>query len=100
MASALVVAGFRARLVYVGIDVGSSVPAQLGLFQSKELQARGIIGSPGVWPQTLRFLARSGVDLSPLVTCEVPLAEADRGIRTVLEDKAQVKVHLTSDATL
>ncbi len=32
------------------------VPARLGLFQSKELQARGIIGSPGVWPQTLRFL--------------------------------------------
>ncbi len=100
MASALEVAGFRARLVYVGIDVGSSVPAQLGLFQSKELQARGIIGSPGVWPQTLRFLARSGVDLSPLVTCQVPLGEAGRGIRTVLEDKTQVKVHLTSDATL
>ncbi|KQU69369.1 zinc-binding dehydrogenase [Phycicoccus sp. Root101] len=100
MASALEVAGFRARLVYVGIDVGSSVPAKLGLFQSKELQARGIIGSPGVWPQTLRFLARSGVDLSPLVTCQVPLLEGDRGIRTVLEDKAQVKVHLTSDATL
>jgi L-iditol 2-dehydrogenase len=100
MASALEVAGFRARLVYVGIDVGTSVKAQLGLFQSKELQARGIIGSPGVWPQTLRFLARSGVDLSPLVTCEVPLSEADRGIRTVLEDKEQVKVHLTSGAAL
>lgn len=100
MASALEVAGFRARLVYVGIDVGSSVPAKLGLLQSKELQVRGIIGSPGVWPQTLRFLARSGVDLSPLVTCEIPLLEADRGIRTVLEDRAQVKVHLTSDATL
>ncbi|HET8768415.1 MAG TPA: zinc-binding dehydrogenase [Pedococcus sp.] len=100
MASALEVAAFRARLVYVGIDVGRSVPAQLGLLQSKELQARGIIGSPGVWPQTLRFLARTGVDLSPLVTAQVPLAEADRGIRTVLEDKTQVKVHLTSDAAL
>ena len=100
MASALEVAGFRARLVYVGIDVGTSVPAHLGLFQSKELQARGIIGSPGVWPQTLRFLARSGVDLSPLVTSEVPLSQADRAIRTVLEDKEQVKVHLTSGAAL
>ena len=68
MASALEVAGFRARLVYIGIDVGGSAPAKLGLFQSKELQARGIIGSPGVWPQTLAFLSRSGVDLSPLVT--------------------------------
>ena len=54
MATALEVAAFRARIVFIGIDVGGSAPARLGLFQSKELQARGIIGSPGVWPQTLR----------------------------------------------
>ena len=100
MALALEVAGFRARLVYIGIDVGGSAPAKLGLFQSKELQARGIIGSPGVWPQTLRFLSRSGVDLSPLVTASYPLAEADAAIGAVLTDKAQVKVHISSDATL
>ena len=61
MAAALDLAGFRARRVYIGIDVGGSAPAALGQIQSKELQVRGIIGSPGVWPQTLRFLARSGV---------------------------------------
>jgi threonine dehydrogenase-like Zn-dependent dehydrogenase len=100
MATALDVAGFRARLVYIGIDVGGSVPARLGLFQSKELQARGIIGSPGVWPQTLRFLSRSGVDLSPLVTGSYPLARADEAVGAVLTDRAQVKVHVTSEATL
>jgi L-iditol 2-dehydrogenase len=100
MAVALEAAGFRARLVYVGIDVGSSAPAKLGLFQSKELQARGIIGSPGVWPRTLRFLARSGVDLSPLVTSTYPLAKADDAVAAVLGDKSQIKVHLTSSATL
>jgi len=100
MATALDVAGFRARLVYIGIDVGGSVPARLGLFQSKELQARGIIGSPGVWPQTLRFLSRSGVDLSPLVTGTYPLARADEAVGAVLTDRAQVKVHITSEATL
>jgi threonine dehydrogenase-like Zn-dependent dehydrogenase len=100
MASALQVAGFRARLVYIGIDVGGSAPAALGLIQSKELQIRGIIGSPGVWPQTLRFLSRSGVDLSPLVTSDFPLARADEAIQAVLTDKSQVKVHVTSDATL
>jgi L-iditol 2-dehydrogenase len=98
MASALEVAGFRARLVYIGIDVGGSAPAKLGLFQSKELQARGIIGSPGVWPQTIAFLARTGIDLSPLVTSTFTLAEADRAIQTVLDDKDQVKVHYTSNA--
>ncbi|HET7900262.1 MAG TPA: zinc-binding dehydrogenase [Candidatus Nanopelagicales bacterium] len=100
MASALDVAAFRARIVYIGIDVGGSAPARLGQFQSKELQARGIIGSPGVWPQTLRFLSRSGVDLSPLVTSTFDLSEADRAIEAVLEDRTQVKVHVTSAATL
>jgi threonine dehydrogenase-like Zn-dependent dehydrogenase len=100
MATALQVAAYRARLVYIGIDVGGSAQAQLGLIQSKELQLRGIVGSPGVWPQTLRFLSRSGVDLTPLVTASFPLAEADRAVEAVLSDKTQVKVHLTSDATL
>src|SRR4051794_7320968 len=100
MATALEVAAFRSRLVYIGIDVGGSAPAQLGLIQSKELQLRGIIGSPGVWPQTLRFLSRSAVDLSPLVTSTYPLAKADDAISAVLGDKSQVKVHITSDARL
>lgn len=100
MASALDLAGFRARIVYIGIDVGGAAPVRLGQFQSKALQARGIIGSPGVWPQTLRFLARSGVDLSPLVTSTYPLSEADHAIDAVLADKSQVKVHITSDAKL
>jgi L-iditol 2-dehydrogenase len=100
MATALDVAAFRARLVFVGIDVGSLVPARLGLFQSKELQARGIIGSPGVWPQTLRFLSRSGVDLSALVTTEYPLTKAADAVSAVLTDRNQIKVHLTSSATL
>ena len=100
MAAALDVAAFRGRLVNVGIDVGGTVPAPLGLIQSKELQVRGIIGSPGVWPQTLRFLARSGVDLTPIVTTTRPLAEADAAVEAVRTDRTQVKVHLVSEASL
>ena len=99
MATALEIAAFRARLVNVGIDVGGSAPAKLGLVQSKELTITGIIGSPGVWPQTLRFLARANVDLSPLVTSTVALADADKAIDIVLTDRDQVKVHLVSEAT-
>ncbi len=76
MARALEIAGFRGRVTYVGIDVGRSAPAQLGLIQSKELQIRGVIGSPGVWPATIRFLARTGIDLSPLVTDRYSLIDA------------------------
>ncbi|BEP15912.1 erythritol/L-threitol dehydrogenase [Acidothermaceae bacterium B102] len=97
MASALDVAGFRARLVYIGIDVGRRAPAALGLIQSKELQIRGIIGSPGVWPETLRFLARTGIDLAPLVTKTFPIDRADEAVAAVLSDRTQVKVHIVSD---
>ena len=72
----LEVAGFNARLVNIGIDVGRSAEARLGLIQSKQLQIRGTIGSPGVWPQTLRFLARTGLDLTPMVTRRFPLDAA------------------------
>ena len=100
MAAALEVAGFRARMVYIGIDVGGQAPASLGLIQSKELQLRGIIGSPGVWPQTLRFLERTKVDLSPLVTSTFGIADAAQAIDTVLTDKSQVKVHVSAVGTL
>jgi threonine dehydrogenase-like Zn-dependent dehydrogenase len=100
MAAALDVAAFRGRLVNVGIDVGGSAQARLGLIQSKELCVRGIIGSPGVWPRTLRFLARTGIDLSPLVTSTVPIAEADKAVELARTGGGdQVKVHVVAEAT-
>lgn len=98
MAATLQVAGFQARLVNIGIDVGQSAEAQLGLIQSKELQIRGIIGSPGVWPQTIAFLSRTGLDLSKLVTTTLPLSRAVEAFDVVKTDKTQIKVHVTSDA--
>ena len=98
--TALEVAGFRARLVYIGIDVGGSAPARLGLFQSKELQARGIIGSPGVLAADPAFPVpqRRG----PVAAGDVvfPLRRRDEAVEAVLADRAQVKVHITSDAAL
>lgn len=96
MASTFEVAGFRARLVIIGISVGGEAPAKLGLIQSKELQVRGIIGSPGVWPETIRFIARTGVDLSSIVTSSFDLADADKAYQAVYNDKSQIKVHVTN----
>ena len=98
MATSLELAGLGARVVNIGINVGDSTPARLGLIQSKELQIRGIIGSPGIWPQTIAFLDRTGIDLSPLVSSIFPLAEADQAMETVMNDKSQIKVHMTSAA--
>jgi L-iditol 2-dehydrogenase len=98
MAMTFQVAAFRARLVNIGINVGDSATAELGLIQSKELQVRGIIGSPGVWPETIRFLAKTGIDLSPLVTKQFDIADAASAYDAVLNDKSQIKVHIQSTA--
>lgn len=98
MSMALEVAGLQARLVNIGINVGGSSDAKLGLIQSKELQIRGTIGSPGVWPETIRFMAKTGIDLSPLVTSQYDISHADKAYDAVLEDKNQIKVHVESDS--
>jgi L-iditol 2-dehydrogenase len=99
MAAALQVAGFNARLVNIGIDVGRSAEAQLGLIQSKQLQIRGTIGSPGVWPQTLRFLARTGLDLSPMVTRRFPLDEAPDAYAAARQTSENIKVHIENGSS-
>jgi L-iditol 2-dehydrogenase len=99
MAATLEVAGFNARLVNIGIDVGRSAQAQLGLIQSKQLQIRGSIGSPGVWPQTLRFLARTGLDLSPMVTRRFALDEAPDAYAAARQTGENIKVHIENRST-
>ena len=99
MAAALEVAGFNARLVNIGIDVGRSAEARLGLIQSKSLQVRGTIGSPGVWPQTLRFLARTGLDLSPMVTRRFPLEQAPDAYEAARRTSENIKVHIENGST-
>ena len=84
-----------ARVVYVGIAIGSSVDADLGLIQSKALRIRGIIGSAGLWPQTIRFLASGVVDPTAIVTARFPLATARRARRRARHG-ANVKVHINA----
>ena len=94
MAATLEVAGFNGRLVNLGIDVGRSATAKLGLIQSKQLQIRGTIGSPGVWPETLRFLARTGLDLTPMITSRYPLDRAPEAYAAARRTAENVKVHI------
>ena len=94
MASALELAGHGARLVFVGIDIGSSAPAQLGLIQSKALRIRGIIGSAGLWPAAIRFLASGVVDPSVIVTARFPLASALDALQAAQDTANNVKVHI------
>jgi L-iditol 2-dehydrogenase len=94
MASAFSVAALHARVVFVGIDVGGSAPVEIGLIQSKALHVRGIIGSAGLWPRTIRFMATSGVDPTPLLTAKFPLAESTAALEAARDTTRNVKVQI------
>jgi L-iditol 2-dehydrogenase len=98
MASALDVVAFRGRLGFIGINVGGTAPAALGMIQSKELTITGTIGSPDVWPQTIRFMSAAGIDLSPMVSTTFDLANAVDALAAAEDRDHHVKVHITSAA--
>ena len=94
MASAYPIAALGARLVFVGIDVGGTAPVEIGLVQSKALQVRGIIGSAGLWPRTIRFMATSGLDPTPLLTARFPLEDAPAALEAARDTSRNVKVQI------
>lgn len=100
MARAIELVGFQGRVAYIGIDVGQEASAKLGLIQSKELRITGSIGSPGVWPETLRFLANSGIDLSPLVTQRFGVDGALDALDAAHHPQRTIKAHIEFDAIL
>jgi L-iditol 2-dehydrogenase len=94
MAQALTLAGPAGRIVYVGIDVGSRVPAELGLIQAKSLRIQGIVGSAGIWPQAIRFLGSGVVDPTPIVTARYPLDSAVEALGAASLGSGNIKVHI------
>ena len=84
------------RISMVGINIGRKISANLGLMQLKNLTIRGCIGSPGVWPAAIRFLERTGIDLSPIQTHKFPLTEAVEAFRLGQDPKACVKITLST----
>ena len=97
---ALELVAFQGRVAYIGIDVGRSAPARLGLIQSKELRITGSIGSPGVWPETLRFLANSGIDLSGIVTQRFGIDDAVSALEAAHHPESTIKAHIELTASL
>src|SRR3954463_1782375 len=100
MARALELVAFQGRIAYIGIDVGQEAPAKLGLIQSKELRITGSIGSPGVWPETLRFLANSGIDLTAVVTQRFAIDDAVSAVDAAYHPESTIKAHIELTAAL
>jgi L-iditol 2-dehydrogenase len=87
-------AGPEGRISMVGINIGQKFPVELGKIQMKNLTVRGCIGSPGVWPAAIRFLERTGIDLSPIQTHSFPLDDALAALELGKNPQKAVKVTL------
>src|SRR5579883_104532 len=87
-------ARLEGRISMVGININQKFPVELGKIQMKNLTVRGCIGSPGVWPAAIRFLERTGIDLSPIQTHSFPLDDALKAFELGKNPKEAVKVTL------
>lgn len=94
MALALEVVGLHGRVAYIGINIGSTTPAALGLIQSKSLRIEGMIGSVGVWSKAIRFLAGGTVDPARIVTTSLPLERAIDALTAARDTDTNIKVHI------
>ncbi|MEX0346062.1 MAG: zinc-binding dehydrogenase [Rhizobiaceae bacterium] len=78
----------------VGINIGKKIPVDLGKIQIKNLSVKGCIGSPGIWPAAIRFLERTGIDLSPIQTHHFNLDDALEAFDVGKQPERAVKVTL------
>ena len=94
LASVFDLAREEGRVAMVGINIGRSIGSHLGNIQMRNLTVKGCIGSPGVWPSAIRFLERTGLDLSPIQTHDFPLAEAVKAFDLGKQSDKCIKVTL------
>lgn len=94
LANAFDYARSEGRISMVGINIGQKFPVELGKIQIKNLTVRGCIGSPGVWPSAIRFLERTGINLSPIQTHSFALDDALEALEVGQKPQEAVKVTL------
>jgi L-iditol 2-dehydrogenase len=87
------------RVSMVGINIGRKIPVELGKIQIRNLTVKGCIGSPGVWPAAIRFLERTGIDLSPIQTHTFALEDAVEAFELGKDATKAIKITLTSGGT-
>jgi len=96
LAAVLDYARVGGRVTFVGISIGRKIPVELGKIQSKSLTIKGTIGSPGVWPAAIRFLARTKLDLSPIQTHFFDLTKGVEAFEFGKNPSDCIKVTLTN----
>jgi 2-desacetyl-2-hydroxyethyl bacteriochlorophyllide A dehydrogenase len=82
------------RISMVGINIGRKVSSHLGNIQMRNITVRGCIGSPGVWPSAIRFLERTGLNLSPIQTHDFSLLDSVQAFELGKQADKCIKVTL------
>jgi L-iditol 2-dehydrogenase len=95
LASTFELAGRNGRILFLGLCAEPLIPAPIRLIEEKDLTIRGSTGAPPeIWQPTLRFLDRSRLDLSPVVTSRFDLEAADQAFDAARDLERNIKVHL------
>jgi L-idonate 5-dehydrogenase len=82
-------------LVQVGNLPAGEVPVPMNLVMSKELTVFGTFRFSEEFAQAVQLVASRAIDVAPLITARVPLAEAARGFELALDRSSNIKVVLT-----
>lgn len=83
-------------IVLAGLTGELTVPVDLDLVVLKDLDVRGVNGSPSLWPEAVRLVESGAVRTDPLVTHRLPLWETARAIdlvRARSADTLKVLIH-------
>jgi L-idonate 5-dehydrogenase len=92
IAQAIAVARPRATLVQIG--VGGETPVPLNLLVAKEIDWRGSFRFHEEFATAVDCIASGAIDVLPLLTETVPIAEADRAFALASDRTRAIKVHL------
>jgi threonine dehydrogenase-like Zn-dependent dehydrogenase len=94
MAQTLSIARYGGYITNVGINVGDTVEAELGLIVARKLRIRGQAGSAGVWPEAIAFLENNSTRLSLIVSGVYPLEQAVEALDASEQRDKHTKIHV------
>jgi L-iditol 2-dehydrogenase len=84
-------------LVAVGLCGKESIPFDFDQVVLRDLDVRGVLGSVGMWPDTIALIAGGDIRAEPLITAAYPLERAGEAIRALAEP-GSMKVLVTPAA--
>jgi L-iditol 2-dehydrogenase len=95
LASALELSSYRGRVLFLGLCSDPAITCGLRLIQERNLRVAGSTGAPPeIWDGALRFLERTNLDLTPLITSRYPLDRATEAFAAARDTRSNLKVHI------